>query len=355
MKKLTLFVVLFVAIISTSAQNTYTFIAHRNVVNNGYNFWISEPNTYENRKNSAPLLIFLHGASLCGNDLNKVRKYGCLDAISMGRDIDAIILAPQNPGGSWNANKVLNLLNWTLKNYDIDTNRIYLIGMSLGGFGTIEFLASYGEKIAASMELCGGTIRKDLCKLNSIPLWIIHGTADRAVPVDRAQDIVNSMKKCGTTDLLRFDKWQGVNHSQLAKLFYLDETYTWLFSHSKNTSPKEVNKSIEIKIKDLERAYKNINRNSNNIVLKTYSKNTNDMIRTDNWEDSVVSDPKNEEEKKPTTTSTHNNKPIYHTVKKGETLYSISKKYHTTVANICKLNKIKETTTLQIDRKLRVK
>ena len=104
--------------------------------------------------------------------------------------------------------------------------------MSLGGFGTIEFLANHAEKIAASMELCGGTIRNDLCKLNTVPLWIIHGTADRAVPVSRATQIYESMKKCGPTDLLRLDKWAGVNHGALARLFYLKATYDWLFAHS---------------------------------------------------------------------------------------------------------------------------
>ena len=361
MKKITVVIALISLITTVFSQTTYTLTSHKNVVKDGYNFWISEPDTYESRESSMPVLIFLHGASLCGTDLNKVRKYGCLDAISMGRDINAIIIAPQNPGGPWNADKVDNILNWVLKKYDLDTNRIYLIGMSLGGFGTIEYLASHGERIAASMELCGGTIRKDLCKLNEVPLWIIHGTADRAVPVDRAQDIVNTMKQCGKTDLLRFDKWHGVNHSQLARLFYLEETYQWLFSHSKTDNPKKVNTDVSIKIQDMDRAYQNINRNSNNIVVKTYSRNENDMRRTDDWEDDVATTPtqSNTQPQQPQTqpkpVAQPKPKSTYHTIKKGDTLYSIAKKHHTTVAKLCKLNKIKETTTLQIGRKLKVR
>ena len=71
--------------IFTFAQTEYTFTAYRNVVNNGYNFWLSTPNDYEAKKNEMPVIIFLHGNSLCGSDLYRVRKYGCLDAISMGR------------------------------------------------------------------------------------------------------------------------------------------------------------------------------------------------------------------------------------------------------------------------------
>ncbi len=376
MKKL-LTIILFVAAnLCLSAQTNYTFISHHNVVKDAYNFWVSVPDTYEEQKGEIPVVLFLHGASLCGNDLNRVRKYGCLDAISMGRDINAIIIAPQNPGGAWNSMKVLNILNWVTNQYAVDTNRIYLIGMSLGGFGTIEFLANHGEKIAASMELCGGTIRKDLCKLNQVPLWIIHGTADKAVPVSRATEIQEAMRKCGSTDLLRLDKWAGVNHGALARLFYLKATYDWLFSHSKTDNPRQVNKDIKLKSSDMADAYKDINRGSNVITVKAYSRkqqDTNDMRRTDDGDDDEVvsnkdtgqSDVKSEAPannkavEKPAHHSQPATKPAssakYHTVKQGDTLYAIAKKYHTTVDKICKLNKIKETTILQIGRKLRVK
>lgn len=376
MKKL-LTIILFVAAnLCLSAQTNYTFISHHNVVKDGYNFWVSVPDTYEEQKGEIPVVLFLHGASLCGNDLNRVRKYGCLDAISMGRDINAIIIAPQNPGGAWNSFKVLNILNWVTKQYAVDTNRIYLIGMSLGGFGTIEFLANHGEKIAASMELCGGTIRKDLCKLNQVPLWIIHGTADKAVPVSRATEIQEAMRKCGSTDLLRLDKWAGVNHGALARLFYLKATYDWLFSHSKADNPRQVNKDIKLKSSDMADAYKDINRGSNVITVKSYSRkqqDTNDMRRTDDGDDEEVNPGKDAGQSDVKPVAPANNQAVektarqsqpatkpassakYHTVKQGDTLYAIAKKYHTTVDKICKLNKIKETTILQIGRKLRVK
>ena len=360
----------------SKAQTNYTFISHHNVVKDAYNFWVSVPDTYEEQEGKIPVVLFLHGASLCGNDLNRVRKYGCLDAISMGRDINAIIIAPQNPGGAWNSMKVLNILNWVTKQYAVDTNRIYLIGMSLGGFGTIEFLANHGEKIAASMELCGGTIRKDLCKLNQVPLWIIHGTADKAVPVSRATEIQEAMRKCGSTDLLRLDKWAGVNHGALARLFYLKATYDWLFSHSKTDNPRQVNKDIKLKSSDMADAYKDINRGSNVITVKAYSRkqqDTNDMRRTDDGDDDEVVSNKDTGQSDVKSEAPANNKAVekpahqphpatkpqsaakYHTVKQGDTLYAIAKKYHTTVDKICKLNKIKETTILQIGRKLRVK
>ena len=375
MKKLLTIILFVAASLCLSAQTNYTFISHHNVVKDSYNFWVSVPDTYDEQKGDMPVVLFLHGASLCGNDLNRVRKYGCLDAISMGRDINAIIIAPQNPGGAWNSVKVLNILNWVTKQYAVDTNRIYLIGMSLGGFGTIEFLANHGEMIAASMELCGGTIRKDLCKLNQVPLWIIHGTADKAVPVSRAQEIQDAMRKCGSIDLLRLDKWAGVNHGDLARLFYLKETYDWLFAHSKSDNPRQVNKEIKLVKEDMARAYKDITRGSNVITVKNYSRkkiqDTTDMRRADDDDDEVVATETAKSEvktdapanKQTVEKPTHKQQPAakpsssakYHTVKQGDTLYAIAKKYHITVDKICKLNKIKETTILQIGRKLRVK
>jgi LysM repeat protein len=375
MRKILTITLFVAASLCLSAQTNYTFITHHNVVKNSYNFWVSVPDTYDEKAGDMPVVLFLHGASLRGTDLNRVRKYGPLDAISMGRDINAIIIAPQNPGGAWNSYKVLDILNWVCSQYAVDTNRIYLIGMSLGGFGTIEFLANHAEKIAASMELCGGTIRKDLCKLNTVPLWIIHGTADRAVPVSRATEIYESMKKCGPTDLLRLDKWAGVNHGDLARLFYLKETYDWLFAHSKADNPRQVNKEINIEKGDMSRAYKDITRGSNVITVKNYSRkkvqDTTDMRRADDEDDEVSAtdtaktDAKpeapanNQTVQKPATNNQSANKPTstakYHTVKQGDTLYAIAKKYHTTVDKLCKLNNIKETTILQIGRKLRVK
>jgi len=375
MKKILTLITILALWVILPAQTNYTFITHHNVVKNSYNFWVSVPDTYEEQKGVIPVVLFLHGASLRGTDLNRVRRYGPLDAISMGRDINAIIIAPQNPGGAWNSVKVLDILNWVCSQYAVDTNRIYLIGMSLGGFGTIEFLANHAEKITASMELCGGTIRKDLCKLNTVPLWIIHGTADRAVPVSRATEIYESMKKCGPTDLLRLDKWAGVNHGDLARLFYLKETYDWLFAHSKADNPRQVNKEIKIVKEDMSRAYKDITRGSNVITVKNYSRkkaqDTTDMRRADDDDNEVAvtdtaktdSKPEapanNQSVQKPATNNQSAKKPTstakYHTVKQGDTLYAIAKKYHSTVDKLCKLNNIKETTILQIGRKLRVK
>lgn len=308
----------------------------RNVVPDGYNFWLYTPADYDSTANDLkPLIVFLHGSSLSGTDLNRVRRYGTLDALEMGRKIDAVIVAPQTPGGGWTSGKIMNVINWVRERYKTDTNRMYVLGMSMGGYGTIDFAGTYPEEVAAAMALCGGGHLKSYCGLNRVPLWIMHGTADKAVSVSESQKIVNAMKECGDTDLLRFTKLPGKNHSDLARIFYLDETYEWLFAHSLADSVRTVNTSINIDNNTMTAAYQNINRNTG--------------ITTVNGQTG-------KEEAKPaqSTTSTKSSAQ-YHTVKKGDTLSALARKYHTSVAKLCKLNRIKETTILQIGKKLRVR
>ena len=364
MKKAIIIATLLLPII-VSAQTKYTFTTYRNVVNNGYNFWISLPDDYETKQDKMPVVIFLHGHSLCGSDLNRVRKYGCLDAISMGRDIDAMVIAPQNPGGPWNPSKIMNVLNWVQGHFAMDTNRIYVIGMSLGGYGTFDFVATYPEKFAAAMALCGGSSRKDFCDLNKVPLWIIHGTADKDVSVSQSQRIVDAMKACGPTNLLRFDKFKGVNHSQLAKMFYIPDTYTWLLSHSKADSVRHVNTSIDITVASLGNAYQNIDRSSNKIVVVDNYKPaiptpTIVMVDTATISDDSLAIIANAvvPEKKPVVAkpaAPAPAKPSVHIVKRGDTLSAIARRYHTSVSKLCKLNHIKEESILSLGQRIKVR
>ena len=343
-----------------SAQREYRFSAHRNVVPNGYNFWISVPDTYDTLQDKIPLILFLHGHSLSGNDLNRVRKYGCLDAISMGRDINAIIVAPQDPGGPWNALRLNNVLDWVQEHFVFDTNRVYVIGMSMGGYGTFQYVGTYPDRVAAAMAFCGGSNLRDHCGLNKVPLWIIHGTADRAVGVGESQKVVNTMKECGKTDLLLFDKFPGINHSQLAKMFYIPETYEWLFKHNK--ADRKLYNDVKINVSIMNMAYQDIDRSANKIVISDPIKVvTQDTSSLNKDTSNVASEPvatattPSSTPSKPVQTPTHTSSPKYHTVKKGDTLYAIARKYHTTVDKLCKLNKIKETSILSLGQKIKVK
>lgn len=258
MKKTILFIIL--AIMSTVpsyAQNGQLAAMH-NTVPGSYNFWLYAPREYISEHHRVPVIIFLHGASLCGNNLQKVRRYGLLEAIEKGRYYPAMVIAPQNPGGAWKPSKIAKILDWVEANYEVDTTRVYVIGMSLGGYGTLDFTGTYPERVAAAMALCGGSTLKDYTKLGEVPLWIMHGTADRAVPISESKKIVREMQETGNDKMLRFDWLQGASHGALARILYLKQTYDWLFAHSLNDNPRETERDIPITMSDLKTAYSDL-------------------------------------------------------------------------------------------------
>ncbi len=251
-------VLCFVMTASAQSQPRGEFLEKRNEVEGGYNFWVFSPDEYNTDKHPLPLIVFLHGASLCGNNLQKVRRYGVLDAIDQGLDMPMFVLAPQNPGGSWSPRKINDLIDWMEQNYAIDTTRIFVLGMSLGGYGTLDFVGTYPEKVAAAMALCGGTTLKDVSGMGKLPLWIMHGTADRAVNIRESKKIVDSLIDAGNDRLLRYDWFKGASHGALARVFYMRETYDWLLSHSTADKPRTLDTDIEITMEGMRAAYKDL-------------------------------------------------------------------------------------------------
>lgn len=196
-----------------------------------YDFWINLPEDSILNSNP-PILIFLHGKSLSGTDLNKVKKYGVIHEIEKGRKIPAIVVAPQVQSGHWVPEKVLEVLEYVQKTYKTDSTRIYVCGMSLGGYGTMHFAGKYADKITAAVALCGGGNEKDACNLATIPFWIQHGNKDYAVPISESEKMVNAIKKCDDSNLI-YTVHPGADHGALEKVFRTDEMYDWLFKQRK--------------------------------------------------------------------------------------------------------------------------
>ena len=196
-----------------------------------YNFWINLP-VDSVLKSKPPVLIFLHGKSLSGNDLNKVKRYGVIHEIENGRKIPAIVIAPQVSSGHWVPEKVMSVLEYVQKNYNTDSARIYVCGMSLGGYGTLHFAGKYANKITAAVALCGGGNVNDACNLSTIPLWIQHGNKDNAVPISESEKMVTAIKKCDGSKLI-YTIHSGSDHGDLEKVFRTDEMYDWLLSQKK--------------------------------------------------------------------------------------------------------------------------
>lgn len=259
MKRIFLFLALIVALQQVAMAQPGKMAAITKV-NNGYDFWLYAPQAYfDSPDKDFPVVIYLHGAKLCGRGLRSFHKYLTLDAIAKGRNIETMVIAPQNPGGPWKPERLNNVLEWVLDNYNVDPTRVYVVGMSLGGYGAMDFVGTYPEKIAAAVALCGGSTLKNVQGLGELPFWILHGTADRAVAISESKKVVNALQEQGNDKLLRYDWLPGANHSALARIFFLEETYQWLFSHSLNDNPRQVNRDINIDLNLMSGAYKGLN------------------------------------------------------------------------------------------------
>ena len=211
-----------------------------------YNYWINLP-ADSILNDNPPILIFLHGRSLSGTDLNKVKRYGVISEIVKGRKIPAIVIAPQvKSGNSWNPDKLLTLLQDVQSQYDTDTNRVYVCGMSLGGYGTLHFIGKHPDKLTAGVALCGGGKSSDACNLSKVPLWIQHGTADKPVPVSESRKIVKAIKACGGGKNLTYKEIAGASHGAMEREFRKNDMYDWLFSKLKEVEViEEIQEEVE--------------------------------------------------------------------------------------------------------------
>ena len=216
------------------------------------------------------------------------------------------------------------LYDWIDDHYKVDTNRFYVLGMSMGGYGTMDMAAAYPDKVAAAIAMCGGASGKELCGLTTMPLWIIHGTADELVSVRCSDRVVDSMRSCGDTTRLIYDRMEGENHSRLARVFYLKQTYDWLFSHSLLDKDRPVNRSYTMTSDLLNVAYDDMGKIYNSEVLEAECPSLRDRMK-------------------------------YHVVKRGESLAEIAVENYTTVSILCRLNNFKKTVKLWPGRKIRVK
>lgn len=332
-KKQIVFLSFFLTTLVLQAQH---LTAHRGDVKEAYNFWFYEPPVSGDTLSSPskPLIVFLHGKSLSGKNLNRVKRYGPINALEMGMKIDAYVIAPQTSNG-WSPQRVIRLVDWAEEHYAVDTNRIYLIGMSMGGFGTLDVAGTYPDRFAAAMALCGGSTLKEYCGLNRMPLWILHGTADRAVGISASQRVVDAMEACDTTERLIWTPLQGANHGRLARIFYMQKTYEWLFSHSLADRGRSVNREYDISPEDLNgNVYREARGGGNKVVTEKA------VGGSENSDASGYSE---------------NSGTQYHKIKKGDTLSKLARRYHTTVKKLCTLNGIKSTAKLQLGKKLRVR
>lgn len=259
-KRLISFIVVLLAFLPLFSQS---LVPVSGKVDNGYNFWFYTPKeALEEPADSFPLVIYLHGRSLNGTNLETVKKYGTITALDRGREIEAFVIGPQNPGGFWKPEKLMNTVDYVCENFNVDTDRIYVLGMCLGGYGALDFAATYPDRIAAAIGVSGGAYVKDISGLAEMPVWLIHGTNDASVPVSESDKVANKVREAqeDEIDRLAYSRLNGVNHSKTVRIFYNSETYDWLLSHSLSTPGRPVTPPEELNEEYFGKSYNGLSR-----------------------------------------------------------------------------------------------
>lgn len=188
-----------------------------------------------------PLILFLHGAGERGDDIERVKVHGPPKLAEKIADFPFIVISPQCPSSeSWN-NDVLNaLLDHALATWAVDKQRVYLTGLSMGGFGSWSLALENPERFAAVVPICGGGtpiaahMYGDSAKgnaLKSLPFWAFHGALDTTVDPSESARMVESLRAIGCD--VKYTIYPGVGHDSWVKAYDDPELYAWLLSHAR--------------------------------------------------------------------------------------------------------------------------
>lgn len=193
------------------------------------------PKGYERGRKRWPLLLFLHGAGERGKDLELVKKHGPPKLIAEGQHFPFIVVSPQCPANQWWSNDVLAaLLDNIVANYRVDESRVYVTGLSMGGYGTWALACEHPERFAAIAPICGGGNRLLAHRLKDVPVWAFHGAKDDVVPLAESERMVNAVKAAGGKAKLTV--YPEAGHDSWTATYANPALYKWLLRHRKRAA-----------------------------------------------------------------------------------------------------------------------
>lgn len=188
-----------------------------------------------------PLMLFLHGAGERGSDLQLVTKHGPPKLVKTQPDFPFILVSPQCPAGqTWDNDVLLALLEEVLAKYRVDASRVYLTGLSMGGYGTWSLGLAHPERFAAIVPICGGgdPIKAFLGSrdyqqaLRSLGVWAFHGAKDSVVTVQESERMVSALRRIGCQDV-QLTIYPEANHDSWTQTYANPRLYDWLLAHQR--------------------------------------------------------------------------------------------------------------------------
>lgn len=202
----------------------------------GCRYLLFLPEGYGQKQQSWPLILFLHGAGQRGDNLEQVKLHGPPKIVESDKDFPFIVVSPQCPADDWwsyHIDTLINLLDHIASQYDVDTKRIYLTGLSMGGYGAWDLSTKYPDRFAAVAPICGGGSLSAAFRLKDLPIWAFHGAKDELVSVKSSEDMVNTINACGGNAKLSI--YPDAGHDSWTETYNNKELYDWFLKHKKKT------------------------------------------------------------------------------------------------------------------------
>ncbi|ABQ06536.1 prolyl oligopeptidase family serine peptidase [Flavobacterium johnsoniae] len=193
-----------------------------------------------NTKEKKPLIVFISGDGEKGTDLEKVKVHGPLKYLKT-HQLDAYVLAPQcKEDENWDIESIYQLILKIQKENKIDSDRIYVTGLSSGGWASWNLAFAHPDLFAANVPVAGFVDLIQLehaCEIANIPTRIFHGLLDDVVNVNYAITIYKELKKCNAKDV-KLTIFDDANHDSWTKVYDNQEIYDWMFQQKKTNTNK---------------------------------------------------------------------------------------------------------------------
>ncbi len=206
------------------------------------NYLLFLPKGYEAKgAKKWPLMLFLHGAGERGSDLRKVAAHGPPKLVKNRPDFPFIVVSPQCPTDAvWSDETLLALLDDVIARHRVDQKRVYLTGLSMGGYGTWSLGVKHPERFAAIAPICGGgetinvllSSRAKSTALKSLGVWAFHGAKDGVVKLEESQRMVDALKRAGVKDL-ELTVYLNADHDSWTETYANEKLYEWFLKHSR--------------------------------------------------------------------------------------------------------------------------
>lgn len=180
-----------------------------------------------------PLVLFLHGGGEGGSDIQKVKKNGLPMLIEGGRDFPFYVVSPQNPSQKqfWDDQQLIRLLDEILTDHPIDRSRIYLTGLSRGGYGAWRLAIQNPDRFAALVPISGGGPLPYVERIKHMPTWAFHGAQDPVIPVQESQRMIEALREAGGNAQLTV--YPDAKHDAWSAAYEDPALYTWLLNQQK--------------------------------------------------------------------------------------------------------------------------